>query len=258
MNKLTDKQKELLLKGTIVLGGILLIIDLIFFGLSESIPRDLRMILPEYAENYQLYTTIGVIFLILCGIDAAFMYYLMGKVEITYKNIKSKRLYLNTSKYEEFEEKILKELYIDGYAQFQNIPNKINCKIKYLIRRSKEINDIVLLVRSNDRELSESACQNYFEISLNYIIKQYPEFSEKNINLIHIVCVDKVNDNLRKITESNVEQGYGRFNLPVGISFGSRTVYIATQKDGLFIMNYKKLVKMFKKYIKNQIIEISK
>ena len=175
----------------------------------------------------------------------------MGKVDLTPKNLKSKRLVLNTTKYEEFEGKFLKTLKGEKYTNEQEIANNLGCKIKYLVRRRLEINDIVLIVRTE--ELTEQISNNYIELSLTCIAKKENFNGLKNTNLIHIICVDRVNDKLREITEKQVEQGYGGFNLPVGISFGSSTVYIAPQKGGFFIARYKTLVKMFKGYIKNQI-----
>ena len=65
------------------------------------------------------------------------------------------------------------------------------------------------------------------------------------IRLVLIVCVDKVTPAFYKYTDSNIEQGFKFFWLPVGISFGGKTVYIAKQKGGLAITQYKKLRKEF-------------
>ncbi len=244
INNLTNRQKELLLKSTIVSGVVVSIMFLIFTGISQT--------KIEGTEEYNLYTTIALSFLGLGILICAFMYYLMGKVKITYKKIASKKLTLNTRSYEEFESKFLEELYNKKYLKYKEIPNELNCDIKYLINKNISINNIILIIRTN--EFSYDAYKNYFKYCLNYIVEKEEYILKKNTNLMHIICVDKVNDNFKKITERNVEQGYGRFNLPVGISFDNRTVYIATQKGGFFIARYNKLVKMFKEYIKNQIL----
>lgn len=246
MNKMSNKQKEFIFKTLLVLGCIFMLLTCIFGEYSNNCEPG--------TEKYKFYTTLGLIFLGLAGVICGAILYLMDKIKFKYNEITSKRLTLNSEEYEDFERDFLQELYSNNYSKYEEIPNQINCDIKYLINKNISINNIILILKTKDKELSDEAYKNYFEISLNYIIEKEPYLSKKNTNLIHIICVDKVNDNLRKITENNVEQGYGRFNLPVGISFGSGTVYIATQKGGFFIVRYKKLVKMFEKYIEKQII----
>lgn len=245
MDKMSNKQKEFLFKFLIVLGLIFGILTGIFGSCSENYEHG--------TDRYNLYTTLGLSSIGIATIICIIILFLMDKIKFKYNEITSKRLTINSKNYEEFETKFLQELYNNNYSKYEEIPNQINCDIKYLINKNISINNIILILKTKDKELSDEAYKSYFEISLNYIIEKEPYLSKKNTNLIHIICVDKVNDNLRKITENNVEQGYGRFNLPVGISFGGRTVYIATQKGGFFIARYKKLVKMFEKYIEKQI-----
>lgn len=246
MNKMSNKQKEFIFKVLLVLGCIFLLLACIFAGYCSYYERG--------TNGYKVYTILGLGSFGITGLICIIILFLMDKIKFKYNEITSKRLTLDSKNYEEFETKFLQELYNNNYSNYEEIPNQINCDIKYLINKNISINNIILILKTKDKELSDEAYKSYFEISLNYIIEKEPYLSKKNTNLIHIICVDKVNDNLRKITENNVEQGYGRFNLPVGISFGGRTVYIATQKGGFFIVRYKKLVKMFEKYIDKQII----
>lgn len=236
-------KKELIFKILITVGIILLIISTIFFVKAEMFSDS--MIESENNAN------IGLIFMGLSSIFGISVYIMMGNIKLTSKKLKSKRIMLNTNTYEEFEEKFLEELRLNNYFDYIDIPNNLNCEIKYLIRKRFNINDIVLILRTN--ELSEDVSNSYFEISLNYIVEKEKYITKNNTNIIHIICVDRVNDNLRKLTENSAEQGYGRFNLPVGISFGYSTVYIAPQKEGFYIMRYRELVKMLESYLKNQI-----
>lgn len=233
---MTNKGKEILLKSIIV---------------SLSLTITLCAIFSFFSERDKIYEILCFIFLIISTILGIIMYYLMDKIKITYKGISSEKLILKTETYEEFEKEFIEELYRNKYIELREIPNNLGCQMKYIISKEISINNIVLIVRI--RELTEEVYNRYFEEALEYIANNEEYILKKDTNLIHIVCVNKVNDILRKITEQNVEQGYGRFNLPVGISFGSRTVYIAKQKGGFFIFRYKKLVKMFKKYINNQL-----
>jgi len=242
---MNNKSKELLFKILTIIAGIIMVAVLIVAAISSKYDQG--------TSEYNFYMIIG---LSLMGIDVIFaiiIIYLVGKVKFTYKGIVSKKLLLKTKTYEEFEKIFLDELYLNQYEHCGEIPTELDCKISYLINRQYSINNIILLVRTN--ELSENTYNNYFEESLAYINEREEKIFEKYANLIHIVCVDRVNDNLKNVTEQSVEQGYRTFHLPVGISFGSRTVYIAMQKSSLGIFKYKTLVKMFKKYINNQIQE---
>lgn len=237
------KNKELLLKLVITLGALCCILIFVFLMISDNYDMG--------TNEKDFYERIVIILFVIGGILGIIMLKLMGTVKLTPKNLKSKRLVLNTNTYEEFEEKFFNTLKENKYLSEKQIPNNMGCEIKYLLRKKLDINDIILIIRTE--ELNENILNNYFELSLNYIAEKEQFTGLENTNLIHIICVDRVNDYLKKITETQVEQGYGGFNLPVGISFGSSTVYIAPQKGGFFIFRYKELVKMFKSYIQNQI-----
>jgi hypothetical protein len=237
------KNRESLFKVLLILGCIFLVTSMVFIYLLENTN-------PE-ATAYNLYNILAVAFFVTSFILGAIIFSLMGKVKITYKKLKPQKIPLNTDKYDEFEKKFIDTLYNCGYEKYKEIPNILNSSIKYLINKKWNINNVILIVRQS--ELTEQTVKNYFEYCLNHIVEEEPYLSKKNTNLIHILCVDKTNDNFIQFTERNVEQGYGRFNLSIGISFDSRMIYITAQKSDLFIARYEKLVKMFKEYIKNQI-----
>ena len=83
---------------------------------------------------------------------------------------------------------------------------------------------------------------SFCEFVMNYYNKKPITDS---ISLIAIVCVDRITLEFSKFVNSNIEQRFKSFRLPVGISFGGKTIYIAKQKDGFAIMQYQKLRKQF-------------
>lgn len=66
-----------------------------------------------------------------------------------------------------------------------------------------------------------------------------------HVNMTVLFCVDRVTPAFQKLMNGNIRQGFKNSRLPIGISFGSNTVYIARQKDGYAIMEYKRLRKEF-------------
>lgn len=94
----------------------------------------------------------------------------------------------------------------------------------------------------NDKLLDDFK-KNYFE-EFGYYIMNNKEINKKNnITITFIICVDKVNSKFYSYVCSNVEQFHKRFDIPIGISFGSKQLYIPPQKEGIYRGKYNKLKK---------------
>jgi len=70
------------------------------------------------------------------------------------------------------------------------------------------------------------------------------------INIISLFCVDRVSSALKKLVDSPVQQGLKNGRLPIGISFGSSTIYIPKHGDGFAIGRYYRLKRFFLDIIK--------
>lgn len=79
------------------------------------------------------------------------------------------------------------------------------------------------------------------ELLTNYYQNQ---LTANNINVISLFCVDRVTPAFSKLLSIN-QQGFKNGRLLAGISFGSKKLYIAKQKDGFAIGKYKKLRRHF-------------
>lgn len=78
---------------------------------------------------------------------------------------------------------------------------------------------------------------------------------KKTFEKSYIIAILKVNELIEEIYNKYKENYFGRFQLPVGVSFGSKTLYIATQKDGYAKSKHKYLFKKFTNYVSELIIE---
>ena len=65
------------------------------------------------------------------------------------------------------------------------------------------------------------------------------------VNVTLLFCVDRVTTPFSELLNSNLTQEYKKGKLFAGISFGGKNIYIAKQKGGFAIANYKKLRKEF-------------
>lgn len=71
------------------------------------------------------------------------------------------------------------------------------------------------------------------------------EETDDSINVITVICVDRITPAFQKLVNGGAEQGFKNGRLPVGISFGGNGIYITKQNDGFAIAKYKRLRKEF-------------
>lgn len=67
----------------------------------------------------------------------------------------------------------------------------------------------------------------------------------KKTRIIVLICVNRITPAFQKLVNGNICQERYLFKLPVGISFGGKQIYIAKQKGGFAIAQYKQLRKEF-------------
>jgi hypothetical protein len=102
-------------------------------------------------------------------------------------------------------------------------------------------------------ELTEDIYESYLNKYNEYIEETNWSVGFKNIHLIHCVCVQRINKTFREFIYEEIENYVGRYQLPIGISFGGRGLYIPVQKGTLFPGKYKKLKKLFMSLVENQL-----
>lgn len=247
---MNNKQKILLVKGVISLSAILgIVMCIMIYILEQQI---------EGTKAYHFYNTLSIISVIALVISVTVMQILMIKIDIRPERTKSKKLKIKCENEQQVKELLEQKLLNDGYKKwsiFKNYPYDIS----YTYKKKGNIAYVVMFMKLD--EMSEEIYQEYqerrFEQLGNYLLKNGIVQEKNHICVTYIICVNKVTKYFSKYTESNVKQELGRYTLPVGISFGSNTLYIGTQEEGFFKGTYKKMKKQFMKYI-DDILELQK
>jgi uncharacterized integral membrane protein len=238
------KNKELLLKIVISVTAFFCIVLLVFSFILQN--------QKEGTESYEFYNLFTIILVIICFALGIVMYFMMGKIKITPKKKSPYRININAENYSQFEEQLMNELKNKGYTNMIDIPNNLNCSMKYSYKITFNKLEIMMLLR--EEELTQNILENYYECFGRYILDNHKDCISKDFEMIHCICVDRITPSFKAYTEEFVSQPYGRYHLPVGISFGGRTVYIAPKDAGFFEVRYHELLKKFKLFIKSQII----
>lgn len=73
----------------------------------------------------------------------------------------------------------------------------------------------------------------------------------KAVNVISLFCVQRLTKEFKKLVNTRPVEGWKNGRFIAGLSFGGRKGYIAKQKGGFGILNYKKLRKTFEKIYQN-------
>lgn len=95
-----------------------------------------------------------------------------------------------------------------------------------------ELTDDCLL---SANEAVTKALQNYYN----------KEQITNQVNFIPIVCVDRITPTFRKFLSRPIPKDFKSLQLPVGISFGGKKIYVTNQTSCFAILKYKRLRKEF-------------
>ena len=178
----------------------------------------------------------------------------MTKIDIRPQRTKSKKYKLKINNYEQLKKYLFDKLINEGYDSVKTFEGELY-NIDYTIKSNYHKTYIVASMKIEEltEEIYDKYQQNYFEDFGNCLIDNNEVNVIDDIHVIYIICVDKVTPIFSKYTESNVRQYFGRYNLPVGLSFGSDTLYVSTQKEGYAKNKWKKLSKDFYEIIEEVI-----
>lgn len=237
-----NKHKIILVKVVISLTAIFMTLGIIFWATSEIIYNDFNELILNIAY-------------ILTGIGCFFGFIMIGlmfKIDIRPEKTKPKKYKILINDFNELKQVISKKIEEENYNNFKVYENN-RYRIEFWIKNKFREQYIVALL--NLEELTEEIYQefkdNYFEDFGNYLIQNNEINPSKTINLIYIISVNKKNKVFNKYVERNVYQDYQRYNLPVGVDMENKDLYIATQNDGMAPNKYRKLKRMFEKYIED-------
>lgn len=94
-------------------------------------------------------------------------------------------------------------------------------------------------------QLTSDAIASAESIITNALIAYEGTTSIDITNITLIFCVDRVSNSFKKMLNNNIKQTFKVRKLIVGVSFGSKSVYIARQKDGFAYLQYYRMRKFF-------------
>jgi len=165
--------------------------------------------------------------------------------EIKQKPIKAEKFKLSCDEFDELKVFLEKSLSQKEYALKKEVSSDEKSSVTVYARNNRvawlecfslihvdewtyEIEDLI------DHEL-EKLVEEYCNEGTRY----------RKISMMIVICVNRITPVFQKLVNGNIQQGLNQFRLPVGISFGGKQIYIAKQKDGFAVMQYKKLRKEF-------------
>jgi hypothetical protein len=119
-----------------------------------------------------------------------------------------------------------KGLEADGFEPLETVPQDPNMAW-YSRKRGADIENIQIIRMS---ELSQSAHATNNEQFEAAFFARYPQINANRVFLVTCYCVDRVTDDFRKVVGMGDMWDMWAYELPVGVSFGSRTGYIAKRR----------------------------
>lgn len=238
---MSDKIKELVLKIVIVLGclfGILFIV-LPFFSLFFPYDPDLEVPFPQ--PIYTLWITDMILFFSCGGLIVV----LTIVFKIKPQPVKAEKMPLAFEDYNSLLDFIQNSAKLNGYKRQQVIPFISNGAVIVFVRPSGLWKlDCIALVRVNELtdEILDKANNAITKSLCGYYGK---ETITDTISMITIVCVNRITPAFQKLVNSNIEQGFKNFRLPVGISLVENKFTLQNKKTVLQLQNTKNSEKNF-------------
>ena len=234
---MSDRTKEIIIKTNLVIGLVFLLIlfpvlPIISFFLDE------KLISLLFYIDLCLFFISGILFAILLPV--------FGLKQKPVKADKIPFIFDNFQKFSSFLEKTATQ---NGYQAQPALPTNERSNVTVYIRSRKLwALDCIAIIRVPELtdEILHAENDKITEILINYY---GTERMTDWISMISIICVDRITPAFQKLVNSNIRQGFKNFRLPVGISFGGKSIYIAKQRDGFAIGKYRKLRKEFLKLL---------
>lgn len=233
---MSDKQKWLLFRIFVSAAGFVIIVMLAIVSRIEYLSvHNPQQDLSSY--EYAVVALIGVgLFFALC------FYVLAGRIDMSKLKTKpDKYLLPQGSDYECFKTQLVEATHEKGFGNFTELSASFDGEVQLCSKESLGKVIVIELVRAD--ELTEEILEECTEAFWEHTTAQYSKSND--IMLIQCICVNRITKTFTNFVESNVLQKFGRYQLPVGVSFGGNTVYIAEQKEGFFKGRYKQLKRLF-------------
>ena len=160
------------------------------------------------------------------------------------KPVKAEKFRLPFDRYELFADFLTRSLADNGYSLLSTQLLDDNVSLIVFLRKKQHTWDCYTLIRIP--ELTENFLDETNDRITHILIEHNGNTQLTNtVNMTSIVCVDRITPAFQKLVNGNIQQGLKNGRLPVGITFGGKTIYVARQKDGFAVLHYKALRKEF-------------
>ena len=233
--------KEIILKALIVLSVALMILTFpCAFLFTIIAPKD-------FIALHEETLTLGFYTLFFSLMFTCFLFAILLPIfgGLKQKPIKAEKTSLSFSSYDHLTAFLSAVLPQKGYRWNKTIPISLNQEVTlYAKSVRKRLLECFVIIRTP--ELSDEVLDNANETITNILTEYYGKNTITDfVNIICVFCLDRITPAFRTMVDSNVKQGFKNGRLPIGISFGGKAIYVATQKGGFAITKYKKLRKTF-------------
>lgn len=239
-----DSTKEIIIKTITVICcifGLFMILIPIIAAMLDGRYFELGTQQTPLPQPFYFMWLINIILFFISGIILMILLPIFG---LKQKAVKADRVPLPYASFEELTEFLQSALDKRQYQGSEQMSLNEHDSIRMFTRRKLWKLDCFSIIRCS--ELSEELLELANDKITEFLIGYYgTERIIDWVDMITLVCVDRITPPFQKFVNSNMQQGFKNARLSVGASFGGKTLYIAKQKDGFAIAKYKKLKKEF-------------
>ena len=232
---MSNKTKDLILKALLVIDVFLF---LLFFPGSiviDYLVHDQKTFDVIYLTLFLIANGVGILFMILLPIFGG----------LKPKSVKAKKVPLTFASYDEFFDFLQKRLSQKDYKLQEAAYISSNGELALYLKQQKVLT-LACFTIIRVTELSDDLLNNANKIITDILNEYYGcKIITDKVDMISVFCVDLVTPAFRKLVNSNVQQGFKNGRFLVGVSFGGKNIYVATQRGGFAITKYKRLKKEF-------------
>lgn len=232
------------------------ILKFILYGipLSLIIFQFITIFILVFYLDSELIEKIVVTLMILMVISVIIMVYGLNKIgfvsdEINKKFKKCKVYKIIASDYNEFEKSFEAKVKKIDYKEYTFDGKSI---VRFYVNRIENNLNIIALIKA--KEYNSEIYNSVLELSTQFIESLYgnDEVNEY-IKLVRILCVEKITKNFKEFVLEGLSLGINYETISVGISFGSKKLFLKRRKKILFDF-YNKVSREIQ--YENQIVEL--
>jgi hypothetical protein len=200
------------------------------------------MVDPEINIFPDSYFNLGLILVVIGFVSFGIWLWMFLTMDIKIGKYYSEKHILTSKTFEMFQARLEEELYERDFEKVQEFTKKDYYMALYF---KKGLDSVYAFALINSEEMTEEIINDSYTDFWEYTEGTSKLVKTKDIHLIHCICVKRINKAFREFLYEEIENYVGRYQLPIGISFGGRGLYIPVQKGTLFPGKYKKLKKLF-------------